>query len=138
MKFLYAILASLFLSFTATWAQSEMLTPEQAAGKIGEMVCVKATVESVYKAKGSAGTPYFLNTAKHFVDNKINIVIFNEVRQTMGDIDALTGKEVLIRGEVSYYHHGEEGRSDAQIIIREAGQIQFLDSVNAPYAWISE
>ena len=86
-----------------------------AGKRTGELGCVTGRVLRVYASR--AGNT-FLDFCTDYRSCAFTSVIFSSDRAKFGDLQALEGKPVEIRGPITTY----QGR--AEIIIRDPGQVR--------------
>jgi len=87
----------------------------QAASHSGEQACVSGRVLKVFTSR--SGTT-FLDFCADYRNCTFTSVIFGSDREKFGNLQALTGRQVEIRGEIKPY------RGQPEIVISDPGQIR--------------
>jgi hypothetical protein len=86
----------------------------QAASHAGEQACVSARVLKVYSSR--SGTT-FLDFCADYRNCLFTSVIFGTDRPKFGNLEALTGRQIEIRGKIAPY------RGQPEIVISDPAQI---------------
>lgn len=86
-----------------------------AASHPGEETCVSGRVLKVYTSR--SGTT-FLDFCTDYRNCPFTSVIFGSDRQKFGNLEALTGRQIEIRGKIVPYH------GQPEIVISDPGQIR--------------
>jgi DNA/RNA endonuclease YhcR with UshA esterase domain len=108
-----ALLASTAISFAAS-----SLKPNEAARHVGEQATVCGMVASATYARGSRGSPTFLNLGKPFPDHIFTAVIWGSDRARFPyPPESLEGEEICVSGRISEY------RGKPQIKVTSPSQI---------------
>jgi micrococcal nuclease len=99
--------ASLIVCSTAVHAAS--LTPEEAAGHVGENATVCGVVASATYAAQSPAAPTFLNFGKPYPNQIFTAVILGSDRKKFGTPEiALRDKPVCVTGKIFLYQGAPE------------------------------
>lgn len=88
---------------------------KQAGAHAGEQACVAGRVLRVYASK-SGNT--FLDFCEDYRSCPFTSIIFASDRSNFGDLTALQGRQVELRGKIQLYHDQPE------IVLKEASQIR--------------
>jgi hypothetical protein len=87
----------------------------QAGSHSGEQACVSGRVLKVFTSR--SGTT-FLDFCADYRNCPFTSVIFGSNRQKFGNLEALTGRQIEIRGKIVPYH------GQPEIVISDPGQIR--------------
>lgn len=83
---------------------TDTITADVAAEKIGQEVMVKGKVVTTFFAEFSTGKPTFLNLEKPFPNNPMAVIIFEEQVKQLGiNAQLYKDKTVLVKGVVKQY-----------------------------------
>jgi len=96
-------------------ASAACLELSQAASHPGEQACVSGRVLKVFTSR--SGTT-FLDFCSDYRDCPFTSVIFGSDREKFGNLEALTGRQIEIRGTIKPYH------GQPEIVISDPGQIR--------------
>jgi DNA/RNA endonuclease YhcR with UshA esterase domain len=104
------------------WAFSTsaaVVSPEDAAGHVGETATVCGIVASVKFAPSSPAQPTFLDLGKPYPDPAFTAVIFGDDRAKFGTPEkSLQGKRICVTGGIRLYHGKPE------IILNDPSQLE--------------
>ena len=99
----------------STGVTGECLELSQAASHSGEQACVSGRVLKVFTSR--SGTT-FLDFCADYRNCPFTSVIFGSDREKFGNLEALTGRRIEIRGKIAPYH------GQPEIVISDPGQIR--------------
>lgn len=88
---------------------------KQAAAQAGEEACIAGRVLRVYTSK-SGNT--FLDFCEDYRNCPFTSIVFASDRSNFGDLTALQGRNVELRGKIQLYHDQPE------IVLKQASQIR--------------
>jgi DNA/RNA endonuclease YhcR with UshA esterase domain len=95
------------------------ISPEEAAGHVGENATVCGAVASAHHAASSKSQPTFLNLGKAYPAQMFTAVIFGSDRPKSGEPEkTLQGKRVCVTGKVELY------RGIPEIVLHDPEQLQ--------------
>jgi DNA/RNA endonuclease YhcR with UshA esterase domain len=95
------------------------LSPEDAAGHVGENATVCGIVASAHFAASSRSQPTFLNLGKAYPAQIFTAVIFGTDRPKFGAPETkLQGKHVCVTGKIELY------RGAPEVILHDADQLK--------------
>jgi hypothetical protein len=98
---------------------ADALTPEEAAGHIGDQAEVCGVVASAKFATESRGQPTFLNLGRPYPSHVFTALIWGSDRGKFTyALETLESERICVRGVISDY------RGKAQIIVSRPSQIQ--------------
>ncbi len=89
----------------------------EAKSQIGRTTCISGKVANVTYINRIKGKPTFINFDKPYPNQSLTIVIWGADRSKFGDLKALEGKEIEVKGQVEKYS------ATPQIIVTELDQI---------------
>lgn len=107
-------LAVLLLSLS-TLAAAECVPFTKAGDHIGETTCVSGKVVGVSYSKSGV---FFLNFCQDYRGCSFSVVVFARDIRDVGDVRALEGKEIEIRGKIKSY------KGQPEIILRDRSQLR--------------
>jgi DNA/RNA endonuclease YhcR with UshA esterase domain len=111
-------LASAVLGILATPASPATVSPNDAAGHVGESATVCGTVTSAKFAANSRSQPTFLDLGNPYPNAAFTAVIFGDDRPKFGSPEvSLRGKRVCVTGQIRDY------RGKPEIVLTEPGQL---------------
>jgi hypothetical protein len=96
-------------------AEGPCLQLNQAGSHAGEQACVSGRVLKVFTSR--SGTT-FLDFCADYRNCPFTSVIFGSNREKFGNLEALTGREIEIRGKIAPYH------GQPEIVVSDPGQIR--------------
>ena len=109
---------SAVLGLWALPADAASLSPEDAAGHVGETATVCGMVASAKFAAGSRSQPTFLDLGKPYPSAVFTAVIFGDDRPKFGTPEnSLRGKRICVTGQIREY------RGKPEIILNDPSQL---------------
>jgi DNA/RNA endonuclease YhcR with UshA esterase domain len=118
MKAAKLVAMSAALGLWAASANAAPLSPEDAAGRVGEPATVCGVVASAKFAASSRSQPTFLDFGKPYPNAAFTAVIFGDDRPKFGTPETtLRGKRVCVTGQVRDY------RGKPEIILADPSQL---------------
>ena len=100
-------------------AAAASISPEDAAGHVGESATVCGIVSSAHYAARSRSQPTFLNLGKAYPSQIFTAVIFGEDCAKFGEPEkTLQGKRICVTGAIPLY------RGSAEVILYEPDQLK--------------
>lgn len=119
MKNYFTLIAAAFL-FSGR-LQSQTVTVNEAANRIGEQLCVCAKVAGTHVTKGKSKVIY-LNLEKPYPNSVFTVVIFEKSAENFdyNPIEFLKNKFVCVTGKVTSY------QNKAQMVVNGQDQIRII------------
>jgi DNA/RNA endonuclease YhcR with UshA esterase domain len=115
-KSLFRLAAVISLSTIPAFAAQ--MSPEDAAGHVGETATVCGMVASAKFAAGSRAQPTFLDLDKPYPNAPFTAVIFGDDRARFGTPEtSLRGKRICVTGQIRDY------RGKPEIILNDPSQL---------------
>jgi DNA/RNA endonuclease YhcR with UshA esterase domain len=110
------LVIALGLVLTAAPAFAETIRPDEALGRIGQIVTVEGIVSEVHTA--ASGRATFIDMGGRYPNNVFAAVIFVDDASKFPNVESLNGKTVDITGSVRLY------KGKPEIILNDAAQIK--------------
>jgi DNA/RNA endonuclease YhcR with UshA esterase domain len=100
-------------------AGAASISPEDAAGHVGESATVCGVLASAHYAARSRSQPTFLNLGNAYPAQIFTAVIFGDDRAKFGEPEkTLQGKRICVTGTIRLY------RGSAEVILNESDQLK--------------
>jgi DNA/RNA endonuclease YhcR with UshA esterase domain len=100
-------------------AVAASLSPEEAAGHVGETTTVCGTVASAHYTARSKSQPTFLNLGRAYPAQIFTAVIFGSDRAKFGEPEkTLQGQRICVTGTIKLY------RGAAEVILNDPDQLK--------------